>query len=298
MYKKDYFFIPNQKNLTKNLLIKEDNVYVPRFSLNDLDIFDDFPVNKPVKYSQKLMIKAIKYGMIILINYKGAKDNQVMGHERVVSPMVLGKSAKQKELLRVWHLDGWSVSNNSHTKKIWRLFRTDRILSMTFTGSFHRLPPDGYNMKDSAMRGGIIASADFNQIRKNQQTLLNQQKIQDKDDVTLSKKGSSFVVIKTKKTDTEFDLSAPFDNSVINNIKDIDSIKISFLKSIYGNKYIAILGAIGDPKSTVKVLDDKNNVVGVFKVLDSITGNVLKKIKKIKGNTLYDLYIFDRKLGV
>ena len=42
---------------------------------------------------------------------------------------------------------------------------------MTFTGSFYRLAPIGYNMNDKGMRGGIIAKADFNEIRKNQQTL-------------------------------------------------------------------------------------------------------------------------------
>ena len=164
-----------------------------------------------------------------------------------------------------------------------------------FTGSFFRLPPDGYNMNDKGMRGGIIAKADFNQIRKNQQSLLNQQKIQAKEEVTLGKPGSRFVTIKVKSTDTEFDLKEPFENPIINSIDDIDAAKITFLKSIYGNTFIAVLGAIGDPKSTVKVLDEKNSSIGVFKVLDSTTGDVLKKIKRVKGNTLYDLYIFDKK---
>jgi hypothetical protein len=181
------------------------------------------------------------------------------------------------------------------------MFRTDRILSITFTGSFYRLPPDGYNMNDKGMRGGIIAKADFNQIRKNQQSLLNQQKIQDKEDVTLEKPGGtgggSFVTIKVTSTDTELDLNEPFENEVIDSIEDIDAAKLTFLKTIYGNNYIAILGAIGNPKNTVKVMDEKNRSVGVFKVLDSTTGDVLRKIKRIKGNTLYDLYIFDRKIG-
>ena len=48
--------------------------------------------------------------------------------------------------------------------------------------------------------------------------------------------------------------------------------------------------------NTVKVTTDKNNTVGTFKVLDSITGQTLKSIKNVKGNTIYDLYIFDKKV--
>jgi hypothetical protein len=68
------------------------------------------------------------------------------------------------------------------------------------------------------------------------------------------------------------------------------------LKSIYGNVYVAILGAMGEPGNTVKILDDKGKNLGVFKVIDSTTGQILKSIKKVKGNALYDLYIFDKKI--
>ena len=71
---------------------------------------------------------------------------------------------------------------------------------------------------------------------------------------------------------------------------------ISFLKSIYGNKFVAILGAMGQPGNTVKILTDKGTQLGVYKVLDSITGQVLKSIKNVKGNAVYDLYLFDKKL--
>jgi hypothetical protein len=79
--------------------------------------------------------------MVFLINYKGEKDNHFAGHERVIYPMVIGKSSNGKILVRGYHLSGWSVSGNRHLQKIWRMFRLDRVLSMTFTGSFYRLPP-------------------------------------------------------------------------------------------------------------------------------------------------------------
>jgi len=273
----------------------EDNEFVPRFSLKNVKDIANIPINEPIKYNEQTMIKAIKYGMIFLINYKGEEDTHFAGHERVIYPMVLGRSTKGKQLLRGWHLNGWSVSQKRHINKIWRLFRTDRILSMTFTGSFYRLPPAGYNMYDKGMRGGIIARADFNEIRRNQTNLVNQNKIQDREEVTLGEQGK-FATIIVKDTSSQLDLTKAMENAYINNIKDTSTLRLSFLKSVYGNKYLAVLGALGQPGNTVKVQTDKGAQIGVFKVLDSITGQVLKNIKNVKGNTVYDLFLFDKKI--
>ena len=274
----------------------EDNEFIPRFSLKNVKDIANIPINEPIKYSDEIMTKAIKYGMIFLVNYKGEEDTHFAGHERVIYPMVLGRSSKGKNLLRGWHLNGWSVSSKRHINKIWRLFRADRILSMTFTGSFYRLAPLGYNMDDKGMRGGIIAKADFNEIRRNQQNLVAQNKIQNKEEISLGEDKNKFITIRVKETDTKLDLIKPFENAYLNNAKDKAGLRLSFLKSIYGNKYIAILNALGQPGNTVKVLTDKGTNLGVFKVLDSIDGKVLKSIKNIKGNTLYDLYLFDKKI--
>lgn len=282
--------------IRENYDLIEDREYIPRFSLKNIKEIGNIPINEPIKYTDDIMAKAIKYGMIFLINYKGEKDSHFSGHERVIYPMVLGRSSKGKTLLRGWHLNGWSVSQKRHINKIWRLFRTDRILSMTFTGSFYRLPPNGYNANDKGMRGGIIAKADFNQIRRNQQNLVNQNKIQNREEITLGDEKRKFATIKAKDTNTQLDLNKPLENAYINNAKDLAGIRVSFCKSIYGTKYIAILGALGQPGNTVKILDEKGSQIGVFKVLDSTTGNVLKNIKSVKGNKLYDLYLFDEKI--
>jgi hypothetical protein len=275
----------------------EDNEYIPRFSLKNVKDIANIPINQPIKYSDEIMSKAIRYGMMFLINYKGEKDKHFAGHERVIYPMVLGRSSQGKMLLRGWHLNGWSVSQRRHINKIWRLFRTDRILSMTFTGSFYRLPPAGYNMNDKGMRGGIVVRADFNEIRRNQQALVNQNKIQNREEVTIGEKDKTFASIQVKETEqSKLDLMKPFENAYVSNNKDMAGLRLSFLKSIYGNKYIAVLGALGQPGNTVRVLTDKQNNLGVFKVLDSITGEVLKSIKNVKGNKEFDLYLFDKKL--
>jgi hypothetical protein len=280
----------------ENYNLIEDREFIPRFSLKNVKEISNIPINEPIKYTDAIATKAIKFGMIFLINYKGEKDKHFAGHERVVYFMVLGRSSKGKTLLRGWHLNGWSVSNKRHINKIWRLFRTDRILSMTFTGSFYRLPPTGYNAEDKGMRGGIIAKADFNQIRRNQQNLVNQNKIQNREEVEMTSDDRKFATVKIKDTDSQLDLKKPLENAYINNIKDLAGSRISFCKSIYGTKYIAILGALGQPGNTIKAIDDKGKQIGVFKVLDSTSGGVLKNIKNIKGNSLYDLYIFDKKL--
>jgi hypothetical protein len=294
---KDYYNKkPVEFVIRENYELVEDREYVSKFTLKNVKDIANIPINEPIKYSDQTMIKAIKYGMIFLINYKGEEDNHFAGHERAIYPMVIGRSSQGKVLLRAWHLNGWSVSQKRHTEKIWRLFRTDRILSMTFTGSFYRLAPVGYNMNDKGMRGGIIAKADFNEIRRNQQALVTQNKIQNREEVTLGDEERKSVTIRTKSTDSVLDLNNPLDNAYVNNIKDLATAKVSFLKSIYGNKYIAVLGALGQPGNTVKVLDDKGINIGVYKVLDSTTGQVLKNIKKVKGNAIYDLYLFDKKI--
>jgi hypothetical protein len=294
---RDYFNLrPVEYVVKEHYRIKENSEFVPRFSLKNVSDIAKIPINEPIKYSEEVMIKAIKYGMIFLINYKGEEDSHFSGHERVIYPMVLGRSAKGKPLLRGWHLNGWSVSQNRHINKIWRLFRTDRILSMTFTGSFYRLAPSGYNMYDKGMRGGIIARADFNEIRRNQQNLVNQNKIVNREEVSLGTQDTKSSSIIVKETETQLDLMKAMENSYIKDSKDMKTLRMSFLKSIYGNKFIAVLGALGQPGNTVKVKTDKGTDLGNFKVLDSITGDVLKNIKNVKGNSMYDLYIFDKKM--
>jgi hypothetical protein len=56
-------------------------------------------------------------------------------------------------------------------------------------------------MNDKGMRGGIITKADFNEIRRNQQALINQNKIQNRDDITLGTEERKFSNIQVKETE-------------------------------------------------------------------------------------------------
>jgi hypothetical protein len=289
--------------IKSNYLLSEDNEYIPsggasapRFSLGNVEGFQNVPINKPITPSEDLIIKAIKYGMIFLITYKGVKDNHTVGHERVIYPMVFGRSSVGKLLIRGYHLKGWSVSNNRNIEKIWRLFRYDRIKSIIFTGSFYRLPPTGYNMYDKGMRGGIIARADFNEIRRNQETLLKAEEIQSRKDIQLQPEVKAQPIkIKVINTNTEIDLDNPYENQYLKNEQNAANLRITFLKSIYGDNYIAVLGTEGERGNQVSIEN-----VGQFKVLQTITGKDLKKVAEdpdiVKGNKIFKLYTFMRKV--
>ena len=272
----------------------------------DPNIITNFPINKPLKFSEDLMKKAIKYGLVILISYRGNEDNWRGGRERTIQPMVLGVNRNTKNMLiRGWHLDGWSVSQRTETKKVWRLFKTENILSMTFTGNFFRLPPIGYKMNDRTMSEKIIAKADFNEIRRNQDTLLKNGKIQSEDDTTIAQKTGGIITIELTNTGSVLDLKTPYKNNIINknnldivrfsNDDSVKKLKFSLLKSIFGNKYIMVVGAIGTVNKTIKVNDGKN-LLGNYKCIKSFLGNDLSKNKIINGKSIFDLYVFNRKL--
>jgi hypothetical protein len=283
------------------VLIKEDATYVPRFSIKKYShpIFAEFPPNQELKYNRDLMVKAIEYGMILMVQYRGdsgeSEDKFVQGHQRVIYPLVVGTSAKGKPLLRAYHLKGWSVSKNGNINKEWRMFRTDRILSMSFTGSFFRMPPDGYNSKDKGMRGGIIKAANFDEIIRYQKSLIQKDVIQNKREVVLDEK-KKIVVVQTDLTNTVLNLANPFDNPNINK-DDLKLMRITFLKSIHDGKYIAIVGALGQKGHLVKITS-RGKYLGTFRVLKAVMGDHLDKphLRKIEGKDEFDLHIFIKKI--
>jgi len=300
-YKKTLFKSSEYNNTTDIIYVpfanieyvKEDLSYIPKFSVNKKyhQIFNKFPVNTELKYSDDLIITAIQFGLVLLIAYKGAKDNFIEGHTRVIYPMILGKSKAGKGLLRAYHLKGWSVSKGANIEKEWRLFRTDRILSLSFIGQFFRMPPKGYDLTDSHMKGGVIKAANFNEIRNNQMRLVSNNVIQNKEEVEI-KKIDSIVV---DKTDSQLDLRHPFDNININE-KDKNYIRLTFLKKVGSNIRIAVLGALGKPGNRVKVYSNEK-YLGIYEVERSVMGNVLgtPNLQNISGYNIFDLYIFIRK---
>jgi len=264
------------------------------------ELIKEFPVNKPIKFDKALMIKAIQFGMVILINYRGDKDEWKGGRERVICPMVIGQNKNTGNvLIRGWHLDGWSVNLKRNAKKVWRLFKAVNMLSMTFTGDFFRLPPKGYKRNDRVMTEVTFAAADFNVIRRNQFKLVQQGLIEDEGETQVTKGGISSIEI--KNTDTTLDLNDIWGNSFFDK-KNMGYIKVSFLKSVVGNDRIAVLGAQGPTGSLVKFYDNRK-LLGSYKVILSLPDtaktqnfeNQMKKYKKIDNTAEWKLYTFVKK---
>lgn len=265
------------------------------------DIIKDFPINKEIKFDRNLMIKAIQFGMIILINYRGEKDKWRGGRERVICPLVLGVNRNTGNMLvRGWHLDGWSVSLKHNTKKVWRLFKTDNMMSMMFTGDFFRLPPKGYKRNDRVMSEITYVAADFNVIRRNQFKLVQQGLIEDGEETQITQNEQTSIEI--KNTNTTIDLNNIWNNDYLNK-KNQDIIKISILKSIIGKEYISVLGAQGGVGSIVKIYEGRK-LKGSYKVVLSLPDssssqkfiNQINKYRKIDNISVFPLYTFVKKI--
>lgn len=282
---------------------KNDINFIPRFRVNESnnqsiqDIVPGFPVNKKIKYDRAKMIKAIKNGMVILILYAGDKDKWKGGRERSIQPMVLGVNKNTKnELVRGWHVDGYSISQKKETKKVWRLFKTSNIKSMIFTGHFYRLPPKGYKMNDRVMTEYTIARADFNSIRRNQEALIKSGKIEKEEETNIVQKSIGPVKIEIKDTNTIIDLMKPFNNEIIAKAKkNKDEIKISILKTIFSNEYICVVDALGEIGKTIKVYEDKK-LLGSYKTIASYSGKDLQRNRKVNGINEFPLYQFIKRI--
>jgi len=290
---KNLLYNSNQPILFINkpkFFIKENNdVLIPRFKLKDNEIFSDFPINEPQKFDINLILKAIQWGMIIQIEYKGAEDNRQEGHTRTIYPMAIGYSSQNKVLIRGWQLNGWSVSQGTNVDKEWRLFRGDRILSLSFTGSFFRLAPDGYVMRDKSMKK-ILGLADFNQIRNNQQTLLANDKIDTKERTIINRLNKVVV----KNMNFILNIQLPWRDNVLQK-SDSKNIRITFAKPVVGNDIpIAILGTLIEKNKIFKLYDDDNNLIGSYKTIKYVeNGEQLEELKRLEGNKIeFKLYSF------
>jgi hypothetical protein len=210
------------------------------------DLVPGFPINKLMKFTpqmdnklEPLLIKAIQYGMALTISYRGDKDKWRGGRIRTIYPMALGVNHNTKnKLLRTFHVEGWSVHKRKEVNDEWRLMKTMNIMSIMFTGNFYRMAPAGYRLNDRAMTERMICQADFSTIRRNQQTLINEKKIE-KVVETEPKK------VQISNLNKTLNLKKPFEGF---DKKDLEKLEITILKSILSkpeNNYVAIVGVRG-----------------------------------------------------
>lgn len=73
---------------------------------------------------------------------------------RVIEPHAVGYSSSGDILLRAYQTSGASASGEHAT---WKLFRLDRVGSVSKTGDQFDGPRPGYRRGDKAMKGGIAS---------------------------------------------------------------------------------------------------------------------------------------------
>lgn len=269
----------------------QDAILVPRFTLNNSDIFTDLPTNEPLKPTEDILKTAIKWGCILQIDYKGEEDTKVEGHERVIYPVAYGFSKSGKLLVRGWHLKGWSVSKPGPVEKIWRMFRFDRFLNITFTGSFFRLAPEGYNHQGDKGIYDLKMHADFDSIRSLQQKLINSDRIDVRDNVILEKVKE----IKAKDLNYNFKLFKPFDNNFIKR-KEAKNTRLTFCKPLAkgSSNWIVIIGVNIEDGKTFKLKNERGDVIGTYTSHTSIMAIdiVNRKIETIQNRSEFKAYAY------
>ena len=151
-------------------------------------------------------------------------------------------------------------------------------------------------MNDRIMTERLIKAADFNIIRRNQDKLVKSGAIQKEEEVKFSPNATEVSKIEIKNTGLVLNLKTPWDNELMKKLKNYPkNIKLSFLKSVLGNEWIAMIGAIGTKDRTVKVLEEKK-LLGSYKTVEAFTADHLNKFKTIRNISEFDLYQFIKKL--
>jgi hypothetical protein len=151
-------------------------------------------------------------------------------------------------------------------------------------------------MNDRVMTETTIAKADFNLIRKNQFKLVQTDKIQKVEDTEVTNAESALASqIEIQNTGSVLDLTTPWTNEYMDKNK-MKEIKLTFMKSVFGNNFIVILGALGTPGRSVKLFEGKK-LLGAYKTVQSFLGSELSYKKQIGGQAQYNLYTFVKKIS-
>ena len=105
---------------------------------------------------------SIKKKKLVIIYYDG-KDNGGKGL-RTVEPVCLGYSKKGNLVLRAWEREGASYSEKNENNILpgWRLFRLDKIFTLSPTmDNFYEMRPN-YNPNGDKSMTRVLVNAKFN----------------------------------------------------------------------------------------------------------------------------------------
>jgi len=127
--------------------------------------------NERVPFNTDLMKQAVEQGREIGIGYRSKNDKYEMPvtKYRIIHPVAMGTDKKGNTVIRGLHITGQSEKAARETgvrsaeieaekdgMNAWRLFKTENLKSMWFTGRFFSNNIPGYNPNDKAMSTKIV----------------------------------------------------------------------------------------------------------------------------------------------
>ena len=107
------------------------------------------------------IVDAIKKRQRVIVYYDG--DEPGGKGLRIIEPVCYGYSKAGNPVLRAWDLEGASHRAYLGKKPLpsWRLFRLDRIMSLTPTGNNFETPRPNYNPTGDKSMNRVIINAKF-----------------------------------------------------------------------------------------------------------------------------------------
>jgi len=128
--------------------------------------------NERVPFSSELMKQAILQGREVGISYRSKNDKYEMPvtKYRIIHPVAMGTDKKGNLAIRGLHITGQSEKAARETgvrsaeieaekdgMNAWRLFKSENLKSMWFTGRFFNDEIPGYNPNDKGMSTVMVA---------------------------------------------------------------------------------------------------------------------------------------------
>jgi predicted DNA-binding transcriptional regulator YafY len=124
------------------------------FSINESEEFDNHVMLFEDYNSTMTMLKnAINDKFVCSIYYRGEKPGIVDDGYRTIEPYAIGPNESGNVVVRAWLIKGKSKTGKIDPSLVpgWRLFRIDRIKSISTSLQTFTKPRKGYNAKDSHM---------------------------------------------------------------------------------------------------------------------------------------------------
>lgn len=125
--------------------------------------FNEFFLYESLENNILKLEDAINNKFVCIIDYRGEDKGSVENGIRYIEPYVLGTNRLGNTVLRAWMSKGVSRTGKIDPSLVpgWRLYRVDRMFSITQTLDNIRDARKGYNVARDGKMSDIIASIKF-----------------------------------------------------------------------------------------------------------------------------------------